>query len=232
MPRTVWISAGRAAVLELPPQRARVHLDEVRVIGVVAPDLAQQLVLREHLAAVADEERQQPQLGRRQRPGDGRRGWRRRRPRRRARRPASSGAAQPAGAAQHGAHPGEQLLEGERLDQVVVGAELEAGEPVVQPVAGGEEDDRDVPRGPQALGQREAVQAGQHDVEHREVGRGGAGCARLTTVGERRHGVPVGARAPRRPRPAARPRPRRRRSAPARRARSRLDYPACRLKIS
>ena len=38
-------------------------LDEVRVIGVIAPDLGEELVLGQRLAAVADEEGEQPQLG-------------------------------------------------------------------------------------------------------------------------------------------------------------------------
>jgi len=37
---------------------------------------------------------------------------------------------------------GDQLLEGERLHQVVVGARLEAAVPVADAIVGGEQDDR------------------------------------------------------------------------------------------
>ena len=100
---------------------------------------------------------------------------------------------QAAGAPEHRAHPGEQLLERERLDQVVIGAEGEPGKPVVQPVAGREEDDRDVSRGSQPLCEGEAVVAWQHHVEHRQVGRRGEDALGLATARERRHDVPFGA---------------------------------------
>ena len=100
---------------------------------------------------------------------------------------------QAAGAPQHRAHAGKQLLERERLDQVVIGAEGEPGKPVVQPVAGREEDDRDVSRGSQPLCEGEAVVAWQHHVEHRQVGRRGEDSLGLATARERRHDVPFGA---------------------------------------
>ena len=46
------------------------------------------------------------------------------------------------GAAQQRAHPREQLLERERLDQIVVGAGVEAGDPVADAVARGQHQDR------------------------------------------------------------------------------------------
>src|SRR5690606_24943335 len=74
--------------------------------------------------------------------------------------------------AQQGAHPGQQLGEGERFDQVVVCALVQAADPVVQPVAGGDHDD---PHGvavvgpPYGAAQVEAVAAGQVEVEQHQV---------------------------------------------------------------
>ena len=76
-----------------------------------------------------------------------------------------------AGAAQHGAHAGDELLEAERLGDVVVAADREALDLLLGGVAGGQEHDRHVvPVGAQPLHDREAVAVGEHHVEHDEIG--------------------------------------------------------------
>ena len=72
--------------------------------------------------------------------------------------------------AQHGAHPRDQLGEQERLDDVVVGAAVEAVQAVGERVAGGEQDQPRVAALAHHAEQTEAVAAGQHDVEDDEVG--------------------------------------------------------------
>ena len=77
-------------------------------------------------------------------------------------------------AAQHGAHAGVQLVELERLDEVVVGAGVQAGDAVAERVARGEHDHR---RRVLARAQRaqhvEAaaplLRVGQAEVEQHEV---------------------------------------------------------------
>ena len=73
--------------------------------------------------------------------------------------------------AQQRSHPGTELADRERLRDVVVGAELEADHLVELVVAGGQHDDRDGARRPQALADLEPVEPRQHDVEHDEVDR-------------------------------------------------------------
>ena len=64
-----------------------------------------------------------------------------------------------------------QLLERERLGHVVVAAADEAGDAVILGVAGGQEDHRDeVAVCAQPAADLEAVDVGQHHVEHDEVG--------------------------------------------------------------
>ena len=76
-----------------------------------------------------------------------------------------------AGPAQHRAHPGDELLEAERLGDVVVAADRESLHLLLGGVAGGQEHDRHVvPVGPEPLHDREPVAVGEHDVEHHEVG--------------------------------------------------------------
>ena len=86
------------------------------------------------------------------------------------------------GAAEHGLDAGDQLLEAERLDEVVV-APGEAPHGVLGAVAGGEEDDGGAPvlLAP-AAADLEAVEVGQHDVEDDEVG---------VDLGDGGHGVPA-----------------------------------------
>ena len=72
-------------------------------------------------------------------------------------------------ASQHGPDARDQLAAAERLGQVIVGAHLQSDHPVHLVALGGEHDDRDVRLGAQAPAQRQAVLAGQHQVEQDEV---------------------------------------------------------------
>ena len=73
-------------------------------------------------------------------------------------------------AAQHGVDAGEQFARVERLGQVVVGAHFEADDAVDLVALGGQHDDRrHVAGAAQAAADRQAVLAGQHQVEHDQV---------------------------------------------------------------
>ena len=73
-------------------------------------------------------------------------------------------------AAEHGADARRELLQAEGLDQVVVGAEIEALHPVGDRVARGEDEHRDAVLAPaQAVEDLEPVLAGQAEVEEHEV---------------------------------------------------------------
>ncbi len=75
-----------------------------------------------------------------------------------------------AAAPQHGAQPGHQLVEAERLGHVVV-AEREPRDLVLGGVAGGEEDDRHlVPHLAQPAADVDPLHVGEHDVEQDQVG--------------------------------------------------------------
>ena len=80
------------------------------------------------------------------------------------------GAAARRAAAQQRAQAGEQLLALEGLDEVVVGAGVEALDARLDRVAGGEHEDRDVVGRAQAPGHLHAVELGQPEVEDDEVG--------------------------------------------------------------
>ena len=87
-------------------------------------------------------------------------------------------------AAAERAHAGEQLGRGERLDEVVVGAGVETRDPVLDGVAGGEQQDRGAdPLRAQPAADGESVEAGHGDVEHDDVGD------RALDGGERRAAV-------------------------------------------
>ena len=79
-----------------------------------------------------------------------------------------------AGAAQHRADAGDELGHAERLDQVVVGAELEADDAVGLKAAGGEHDDRHLGGGADCPADVAAVDVGQPQVEQDDVGLGAA----------------------------------------------------------
>ena len=89
-------------------------------------------------------------------------------------------------AAQQRADAGGQLVDLERLDEVVVGAGVEARDALVEGVAGGQQQDRDAEAlAAQPSGDREPVHARHRDVEHDHVrqraldlGEGGAAVGR------------------------------------------------------
>ena len=69
-----------------------------------------------------------------------------------------------------GADAGEQLAEVERLDEVVVGAGVEAADPVGRRVAGGEHQDRRRPLvATRPVDDLDALRAGHPPVEDRDV---------------------------------------------------------------
>ena len=74
-------------------------------------------------------------------------------------------------AAQHRPHPQRQFARAERLGQVVVGAGLQPRDPVVLLAERGQQDHRNrvVAALSQAAAQGQAVRAGHHHVEHRDV---------------------------------------------------------------
>jgi len=73
-------------------------------------------------------------------------------------------------AAEDRLHARDQLARVERLRQVVVGADLEAGDPVVNRVTRGEHQDwrGDFAR-PQLATEIETISAGEHDVENDDI---------------------------------------------------------------
>ena len=73
------------------------------------------------------------------------------------------------GAAEDRAHAGDHLGAAERLDHVVVGAELEADDAVGLRAAGGEDDDRDARAGADRAADVAAVAVGQVEVEQDQV---------------------------------------------------------------
>ena len=86
------------------------------------------------------------------------------------RRPGASAVAARLGAAQHRPDAGDHLGAAERLDHVVVGAELEADDAVGLGAAGGEDDDRDARAGADRAADVAAVAVGQVEVEQDQVG--------------------------------------------------------------
>src|SRR6185312_11645424 len=73
-------------------------------------------------------------------------------------------------APQQGADAGAQLTEAEGLDDVIVGAEIEAAHPVLDPSLGGEQEHREVGLFLAQVGKNiEAVAAGEVDVEHQQI---------------------------------------------------------------
>ncbi len=80
-------------------------------------------------------------------------------------------------AAQYRLHAQDQLARAEGLGDVIVGADLQAQDAVVLVATGGKHDDRHRPLPPHPPAHLQAVHAGEHQVEHDQVGpvRGGAG---------------------------------------------------------
>jgi len=169
----VWCEAGRFDLLAQPADE---HVDGAIAMRLApAPELLQQLVARRHAARVECELIEQPELGRRELRTlavdvsldlarvdaqlldlD----------RLAARRLLALDAAP-----RCGAHTRDELLHRERLDEVVVGADLERVHAVVLGAASRDDDDRGAdPLAPHRLDQLPAVDAGQHQVEHAGVG--------------------------------------------------------------
>ena len=71
-------------------------------------------------------------------------------------------------AAQNGLHPGQELRDLKGLDDVVVGPQAQALDPVLHRAAGGDEDDGDL-QGGQVLHQLEAVHPREHHVQEDQV---------------------------------------------------------------
>ncbi len=90
-----------------------------------------------------------------------------------------------AGAAKHRANTGHQLAKAERLDHVVVGAELQKQHPVDLLTAGRHHDDRHGRLGPKATTHLPPVQVGQPQVQQHQVG-GGSGQG-VGAVGHQTH---------------------------------------------
>ena len=73
------------------------------------------------------------------------------------------------GAAQQGAHAGDELAGREGLDEVVVGAELEADDAVLDLALGGEHDDGDVGGLADGAAHALAGELGEHEVEDDQI---------------------------------------------------------------
>ena len=71
---------------------------------------------------------------------------------------------------QHRAYACGELARGERLRHVVVGPDLQTDDPVCLLAAGGEHDHGDLRERAQPAADREPVQAGQHQIQHNQVG--------------------------------------------------------------
>src|SRR5437764_8567320 len=167
---------GRSAV-DLVPEAPHEDIDRaVPMHLAAAPDPLQQLVARRHAAAVERERVEEPKLGRGQLGAgavdvglhlawvdsqlldlDGLASLLRLR----------------ADAAPGGRlHPGDELLHRERLDEIVVGADLERVDAVVLGPARADDDDRRAdPFGARRLDQAPAVEPWQHQAEPDPVGR-------------------------------------------------------------
>ena len=158
--------------LELAAHVGDEHLDRVRRgERVIAPDLVEQALAGDHDPLVAHQVLEQLELalgeldralaardlvgvGVEQQVAD-----------------AQGGRAARRAAAQQRAHPREQLLTLEGLDEVVVGAGVEALDAGLERVARGQDQDRHVVVGAQRARDLEAVEPGQAEVEDHEVGR-------------------------------------------------------------
>src|SRR5579884_1283200 len=163
----------RRRIPKLAPQLPDVHVDRARVARErIAPDALEQLVARQHEPAVVEQLPEQVELLRRELDF-----------------PVAHVGLVPArvdaqvavddhlglvcvalrrGAAQDRLDPRDQLAWIERLRQVVEGADLEPDDLVDVLVAGGQHQDREVGRLPNPLADLDAVDVGEHQVEHDE----------------------------------------------------------------
>src|SRR5262245_44921416 len=178
----------RPDIAELRPQVVDVGVDGIRRARAAArPGLVEQLVTRQRLAGVAEEAFEEGELARAEvdlaaASGDppGRFVEADRTDLQDRRRPAGTG-----GSPRECPQPRRQLLVGERLDQVIVGARVEAAHPVVDRVAGGQHQDRQLgPLPPEATSHLEARHVGQPDVENDRLDPG-------TVFGDRQAGLAV-----------------------------------------
>src|SRR5262249_38148023 len=97
------------------------------------------------------------------------------------------------GAAGHRADPGQQLVDGERLGDVVVGARVEGVHLVLAPGPAGQHDDRHLGPAAQPVDDLDAVDVRQAEVEDDQVGRAVLGLPqRAGPVGGHRHLEPAG----------------------------------------
>ena len=170
-PRTVSIQPG---IAELPPQRRHVHVDRLRrAVPARLPDLLEDPLAADGRARIGREQREQVELLRRQRELARRpasRGVPARRPRARPTRSGRCSAGRGSARRQHGPGCARQLAQAVRLDDVVVGAELEADDAVDLLAARGDDDDRHARALAQAAADLEAVDVGQAQVEQDEIG--------------------------------------------------------------
>ena len=91
-------------------------------------------------------------------------------------------------APQQGADPCQQLAALEGLDEVVVGAAVEAVDPVLGLGPRGQHQDRHVAVGAQAAADLDPVEAGQAEIEHDQVGdEAGGDVERVDAVGRGAH---------------------------------------------
>jgi hypothetical protein len=92
---------------------------------------------------------------------------------------------------QQRADPGQQLLEGERLGQVVVGSRVQADYPVGNRIAGRQHENRcPVPALAQPAAHGDAVQDGHQHVQHHQIGaQAGKLCETFLAVAGKLHVV-------------------------------------------
>ena len=165
-----------AVRVQRPPEPADRGVDGAQLDVLIAPpDQIEQLIAREHPAGAFEQLAQQAELGR----AEMHLAAAARHPVRRkvhdevgkAQRLPGERRPDPA---QDGAHPRDQLVDRERLGHVVVGAGIEALQPVALLDARGQHDDRQI-RGrrlpPQLAAQLEAGHVRQHPVQEHQIGR-------------------------------------------------------------
>ena len=172
-PLTVWIIRGSPSGLELAPQIRDEHVDDVAVgRPVVAPDELQQAIAAQHDPGVAREHLEQLELAPRQldlapaAPNAARRRVEQRSPTSTARRRGRGSSSSPPRRSS-ARRRAIELLDRERLDEVVVGAGLKAGDAVLDLVARGQDQDRRAHAvGAQPSADRTPAEVGHRDVEH------------------------------------------------------------------